>query len=322
MTTMTDNSVPAPRRSVDKEWLALLMLAVVLAIAPLTGVYPLFIMQALCFALGACAFNLLLGYGGLLSFGHGMFVGTASYVTAHTLKEWGGAPELGIALGVFASFIVAAVTGYISIRRQGIYFSMITLALSQLFFFFYLQAPFTHGEDGIRSVPQGLLFGVFPLSTPEVLYYFIAACFMLGFLLIYRVVNSPFGEVLKAIRENEARAISLGFEADRYKLCAYIISGTIAGFAGSLKLLVTQNASLTDVQVSASGDFVLMAIVGGLGTLFGPVVGAFVIVATQQYLADFGQWVMVMQGMIFVVCVLAFRRGIVGTALDYYNQRR
>jgi branched-chain amino acid transport system permease protein len=291
-----------------------------LLVVPLTGVYPFFVMQALCFALLACAFNLLIGYGGLLSFGHAMFLGTAGYCTAHALKVWGLTPELGIVVGVVAAAALSVVTGLIAIRRQGIYFAMITLALSQLLYFVYLQTPFTHGEDGIQGIPQGTLFGLFNLSKPITLYYVVLAGFTLGFLIIYRAINSPFGEVLKAIRENEPRAVSLGYKTDQYKLLAYILSGTLAGFAGALKVFVAQNASLTDVHWSMSGEIVLITLVGGLGTLFGPVVGAFVIIAMQQYLAGFGQWVTVIQGVIFVVCVLTFRRGVIGEIAHYFKR--
>ncbi len=294
------------------EMIVFAAMALLLAIVPWTGIYPFFVMQALCFALLACAFNLLIGYGGLLSFGHAMFLGTAGYVSAHALKVWGLSPELGILVGTAAAALLGLVTGYISIKRQGIYFSMITLALSQLLYFLYLQAPFTHGEDGIQGIPQGHLLGIFDLSKPLVLYYVVLVGFLAGFLLIYRTINSPFGEVLKSIRENEPRAISLGYKTDQYKLLAFILSGTLAGFAGSLKVFVAQNASLTDVHWSMSGEIVLMTLVGGLGTIFGPVVGAFVIIAMQQYLAGFGQWVTVIQGVIFVACVLLFRRGLVG----------
>ncbi len=294
------------------EMIVFAAMALLLAIVPWTGIYPFFVMQALCFALLACAFNLLIGYGGLLSFGHAMFLGTAGYVSAHALKVWGLSPELGILVGTAAAALLGLVTGFISIRRQGIYFSMITLALSQLLYFIYLQAPFTHGEDGIQGIPQGRLLGIFDLSKPMVLYYVVLVGFLAGFLLIYRTINSPFGEVLKSIRENEPRAISLGYKTDQYKMLAYILSGTLAGFAGSLKVFVAQNASLTDVHWSMSGEIVLMTLVGGLGTIFGPVVGAFVIIAMQQYLAGFGQWVTVIQGVIFVACVLLFRRGLVG----------
>jgi len=277
-------------------------------------------MQALCFALLACAFNLLIGYGGLLSFGHAMFLGTAGYCSAHALKVWGLPPELGILTGIAGSFVLSVITGYISIRRQGIYFAMITLALSQLLYFIYLQAPFTHGEDGIQGIPQGRMFGILDLSRPTVLYYVVLVGFLAGFLLIFRTINSPFGEVLKAIRENEPRAISLGYKTDQYKLLAFILSGTLAGFAGALKVFVAQNASLTDVEVPMSGLIVLMTLVGGLGTVFGPVVGAFVIVGMQQYLAGFGQWVTVIQGTIFVACVLTFRRGVVGEIAHLFKR--
>jgi len=320
MTTITDNAAPTPRRAANDEFVAFTVMTVLLVMVPLTGLYPYFVMQALCFALLACAFNLLIGYGGLLSFGHAMFLGTAGYCTAHALKVWGLSPEIGILVGVGAAAALAVVTGLIAIRRQGIYFAMITLALSQLLFFVYLQTPFTHGEDGIQGIPQGVLFGLFDLSRPITLYYVIFAGFLLGFLIIYRAINSPFGEVLKAIRENEPRAVSLGYKTDQYKLLAYIISGTLAGFAGALKVFVAQNASLTDVHWTMSGEIVLMTLVGGLGTIFGPIVGAFVIIAMQQYLAGFGQWVTVIQGAVFVICVLTFRRGIVGEIANFFKR--
>ncbi len=321
MTTITENSIPVPKqRGVKDEMIAFVIMAAMLSIVPFTGVYPFFVMQALCFALLACAFNLLIGYGGLLSFGHAMFLGTAGYFTAHALKVWGLSPELGIIVGVVGAAVLAVVTGLIAIRRQGIYFSMITLALSQLLYFVYLQTPFTHGEDGIQGIPQGKLFGLFNLAVPTTLYYVILVGFLAGFLLIYRTINSPFGEVLKSIRENEQRAISLGYKTDQYKLVAYILSGTLAGFAGSLKVFVAQNASLTDVHWTMSGEIVLMTLVGGLGTVFGPVVGAFVIIAMQQYLAGFGQWVTVIQGGIFVICVLTFRRGVVGEIAHFFKR--
>jgi branched-chain amino acid transport system permease protein len=329
MSALTDDTLKATPRAVRDEMIVFVVMAALLAIVPATGIYPFFVMQALCFALLACAFNLLIGFGGLLSFGHAMFLGTAGYVTAHLLKVgqisfpyWAGhwvviplpplSPELGIIGGVLASAVLALITGYVSIRRQGIYFSMITLALSQLLYFIYLQTPFTHGEDGIQGIPQGMLFGFINLAKPTILYYVVLVGFLAGFLLIFRTINSPFGEVLKSIRENEPRAISLGYKTDQYKLLAFILSGTLSGFAGSLKVFVAQNASLTDVHWSMSGEIVLMTLVGGLGTVFGPVVGAFIIIAMQQYLAGFGQWVTVIQGVIFVACVLTFRRGIVG----------
>jgi branched-chain amino acid transport system permease protein len=320
MTVTTDDTLATTPRAIRDEMIAFGVMTALLLIVPWTGVYPFFVMQALCFALLACSFNLLVGYGGLLSFGHAMFLGTAGYVTAHALKVWGVTPELGIVIGTAAAAGLGVITGLVAIRRQGIYFSMITLALSQLLYFIYLQTPFTHGEDGIQGIPQGRLFGVFNLENSTVLYYVILAGFLLGFLLIFRTINSPFGEVLKSIRENEPRAISLGYKTDQYKLLAYILSGTLGGFAGALKVFVAQNASLTDVHWSMSGEIVLMTLVGGLGTVFGPVVGAFVIIAMQQYLAGFGQWVTVIQGVIFVVCVLTFRRGVIGEIAHFFGR--
>jgi branched-chain amino acid transport system permease protein len=320
MTVTTDDTLPMEPRALRDEIIAFGIMTALLAIVPWTGIYPFFVMQALCFALLACAFNLLIGYGGLLSFGHAMFLGTAGYVSAHALKVWGLPPELGILAGTAAAAGLGVITGLVAIRRQGIYFAMITLALSQLLYFIYVQAPFTHGEDGIQGVPQGYMFGFLNLANSTVLYYVILAGFLFGFLVIFRAINSPFGEVLKAIRENEPRAISLGYKTDQYKLLAYILSGTLAGFAGSLKVFVAQNASLTDVEVGMSGQIVLMTLVGGLGTVFGPVVGAFIIIAMQQYLAGFGQWVTVIQGGIFVACVLTFRRGIIGEIAHYFRR--
>jgi branched-chain amino acid transport system permease protein len=301
------------------EMAGVVAIAALLVVVPLTGIYPFFVMQALCFALLACSFNLLIGYGGLLSFGHAMFLGTSGYVTAHALKVWDLSPELAVVVGTAGAAALGLVAGTIAIRRQGIYFSMITLALSQLLYFIYLQAPFTHGEDGIQAIPLGHLFGIFDLAKPLVLYYVIVVGFLGGFLLVLRTINSPFGEVLKSIRENEQRAISLGYKTDHYKLLAFVLSGTLAGFAGTLKVFVAQNASLTDVHWSMSGEIVLMTLVGGLGTVFGPVVGAFVMIAMQQYLAGFGQWVTVIQGVIFVTCVLTFRRGLVGEIASYFK---
>jgi branched-chain amino acid transport system permease protein len=320
MTAMTDDTLPVTPRVIRDEMIAFAIMTGLLLCVPLTGLYPFFVMQALCFALLACAFNLLIGYGGLLSFGHAMFLGTGGYVTAHAVKVWGAPPELGILIGIAASAGLGIITGIVAIRRQGIYFAMITLALSQLIYFIYLQAPFTHGEDGIQGIPQGRLLGILDLSKSTVLYYVIVAGFLFGFLVIFRAINSPFGEVLKSIRENEQRAISLGYKTDQYKLLAFILSGTLAGFAGSLKVFVVQNASLSDVEVDMSGLIVLMTLVGGLGTVFGPVIGAFIIVATQQYLAGFGSWVTVIQGSIFVACVLTFRRGIVGEVAHYFRR--
>jgi branched-chain amino acid transport system permease protein len=275
-------------------------------------VYPVFLMKVMCFALFACAFNLLLGFGGLLSFGHAMFLGTAGYASAHAAKVWGLSPELAIVFATGASLVLGYVTGLLAIRRQGIYFAMITLALSQMVYFFYLQAPFTGGEDGIQAVPRGRLFGLIDLSNQWSMYVFVSVIFFGAFLFIWRIVHSPFGQVLKAIRENEARATSLGFDTDRFKLMAFVLSAGFAGLAGAVKALLFQLASLTDVYWTMSGEVVLMTLLGGLGTLFGPVVGAAIIITMQNYLAQLGAWVTVVQGLIFVICVLAFRRGVVG----------
>jgi branched-chain amino acid transport system permease protein len=275
-------------------------------------VYPVFLMKALCFALFACAFNLLIGYVGLLSFGHAAYLGSAGYIAAHAAKVWGWAPELAILAGTATAAGLGLVIGALAIRRQGIYFAMITLALAQMLYFFCLQAPFTGGEDGIQAVPRGVLLGVLDLRHTLVLYFVVLAIFLIGFLLVYRTIHSPFGQVLKAIRENEPRALSLGYGADQYKLIAFIISAALSGLAGSTKAIVFQLASLTDVHWTMSGEVVLMTLLGGLGTVFGPVVGAVVVIALETYLAQLGAWVTVVQGVIFVLCVLAFRRGIVG----------
>ena len=280
-------------------------------VAP-TVVYPVFLMKVMCFALFACAFNLLIGYVGLLSFGHAMFFGLASYVAAHGAKVWGLTPELAVLAGTACAGALGVAVGALAIRRQGIYFAMITLALSQMVFFFCLQAPFTGGEDGIQAVPRGRLFGLIDLSSTWAMYAFVCVIFFGGFLSIYRIVHSPFGQVLKAIRENESRAVSLGYDVDRYKLLAFVLSATLAGLAGATKAIVFQLASLTDVHWTMSGEVVLMTLLGGLGTIFGPVIGAAVIITMQNYLAQLGAWVTVVQGAIFVICVLAFRRGIVG----------
>jgi branched-chain amino acid transport system permease protein len=295
----------------QSEVIAFLVMAVVLIVAPMFA-YPVFLMKALCFALFACAFNLLIGYVGLLSFGHALFFGWASYVCAHAAKVWGFPPELAIASGTVAAAGLGTIVGALAIRRQGIYFAMITLALAQMMYFFAIQAPFTHGEDGIQAVPRGKLFGFIDLADQTNMYITVLIIFLGGFLLIYRIINSPFGEVLKAIRENEARAISLGYKTERFKLVAFVLSATFAGLAGATKALVFQLASLTDVDWPMSGEVILMTLVGGLGTLFGPVVGAFFIVTLENFLPTMGQWVFVVQGVIFVVCVLLFRRGIVG----------
>ncbi len=311
-------SVPGPRVML----ISTVVMAVALALVPVVGIYPVFVMKALCFALFACAFNLLIGFGGLLSFGHAMFLGTAGYVCAHAAKEWGWPPEAAILVGTLVAAAMGVVVGLLAIRRQGIYFAMITLALAQMVFFFCLQAPFTHGEDGIQSVPRGRMFGVLDLSNTLVMYYVVLAIFIAAFLLIYRIVHSPFGQVLKAIRENEPRAVSLGYDAEKYKLIAFILSATLAGLAGATKAIVFQLASLTDVHWTMSGEVVLMTLLGGMGTIFGPVVGAFTIIGLESYLADFGEWVKVITGVIFVVCVLAFRRGIVGELSAWWARRQ
>jgi branched-chain amino acid transport system permease protein len=293
------------------ELIAFVIMVGVLIVAPMFA-YPVFLMKALCFALFACAFNLLIGYVGLLSFGHALFFGWASYVSAHAAKVWGVPPELAILAGTAAAAGLGLIVGALAIRRQGIYFAMITLALAQMMFFFAIQAPFTHGEDGIQAVPRGKLFALIDLADQTNMYFTVLVIFLGGFLLIYRIINSPFGEVLKAIRENEPRAISLGYKTERYKLVAFVLSATFAGVAGSTKALVFQLASLTDVDWPMSGEVILMTLVGGLGTLFGPVAGAFFVVTMENYLTTIGQWVFVVQGMIFVVCVLLFRRGIIG----------
>ena len=287
------------------------IMVVFLVAAPFV-LYPVFLMKALCFALFACAFNLLIGYVGLVSFGHALYFGWGGYLAAYAAKSWGLPPELAILIGTATAAALGVITGCVAIRRQGIYFAMITLALAQMMYLVALRVKLTGGEDGIQAVPRGRLFGVFDLNDEMTMYVFVLVVVLAAFFLIYRIVNSPFGEVLKAIRENEQRTISLGYNADRYKLMAFVLSATLAGVAGSLKALVFQLASLTDVHWTMSGEVVLMTLVGGLGTIFGPFVGAFLIVALENYLAPFGQWVLVIQGVIFVICVLVFRRGIVG----------
>ncbi|WP_087001640.1 branched-chain amino acid ABC transporter permease [Rhizobium sullae] len=274
--------------------------------------YPIFLMKLLCFALFACAFNLLLGYTGLLSFGHATFFGGAAYFTAYTVKSWGFPPELGILTGVVGAALLGLVMGYLAIRRQGIYFAMITLALSQMFFFFCLQAEFTEGEDGIQSVPRGHLFGFIDLNNSTNMYYFVLAIFIIGMLLIWRFIHSPFGMILKSIRENENRAISLGYSVAHYKLGAFVMSAALAGLAGALKSLVFQFATLTDVAWQMSGEVILMTLLGGIGTLIGPIFGAGLVVTLQNYLATSEFPVTIITGVVFMICVLIFRRGIVG----------
>ena len=283
--------------------------------------YPVFLMKVLCFALFALAFNLLIGYVGLLSFGHAMFFGFAAYISAYTVKAWGWPTELGILAATAVAAALGLVAGLIAIRRQGIYFAMVTLALAQMVFFFCVQAPFTGGEDGIQAVPRRALFGFIDISNDLTFYYVVLTIFAIGFLIIYRTIHSPFGQVLKAIRENEPRAVSLGYRVDQYKLLAFVLSATLAGLAGATKAIVFQLASLTDVTWQMSGEVVLMTLVGGMGTVFGPIAGAAVIITMQNYLAGFGEWVLVIQGSIFVVTVLLFRRGIVGEIAALFRSK-
>jgi branched-chain amino acid transport system permease protein len=274
--------------------------------------YPIYLMKVMCFALFACAFNLLLGYVGLLSFGHAAYFGMGGYIGAHVAKVWGLPPELAILAAGLVAAVLGAAFGWLAIRRAGIYFAMITLALAQLVFFFANQAPFTGGEDGIQQVPRGRLLWIFPLSDDLAMYGVVAVVFLVGFLAVFRIVHSPFGQVLKAIRDNEPRAVSLGYRVEHYKLLAFTLSAFLSGVAGGTKALVFGIATLTDVHWSMSGEVVLMTLVGGMGTMYGPVIGALVIVTMQNYLAQFGAWVTIIQGVIFVATVLAFRRGIVG----------
>jgi branched-chain amino acid transport system permease protein len=291
--------------------IAFALMVAIIVVSPFV-LYPVFLMKVLCFALFACAFNLLIGYVGLLSFGHAAFFGMGSYIGAWTAKNWGLSAELAILLGGLTGAALGVVVGWLAIRRQGIYFAMITLALSQMVYFFCLQAPFTGGEDGIQQVPRAPLFGVLSTQSDMAAYALVAVLFLVGFLFIHRIVHSPFGQVLKAIRENEPRAISLGYRVDDYKLVAFVLSCFIAGAAGGMKSLVFGIATLTDVHWSMSGEVVLMTLLGGLGTIFGPVVGALIVDGMENYLAQFGAWVTVTQGVIFVACVLLFRRGVIG----------
>jgi branched-chain amino acid transport system permease protein len=301
----------APPMTLRHQAAAFVMMVAVLAVLPFF-VYPIFLMKALCFALFACAFNLLIGYVGLLSFGHAAFLGAAGYVTAHAAKVWGWPPELAILAGTATAASLGVAVGALAIRSRGIYFANITLALAQMIYFFCLQAKFTGGEDGIQSVPRGVMFGFLDLRQTTTMYFVVLAIFLAGFLLVYRAIHSPFGQVIKAIRENEARAISLGYRPEHYKLIAFTLSATLSGLAGGTKAIVFQLASLTDVHWTMSGEVVLMTLLGGLGTVFGPVVGAFLLSTIEHYLAQLGAWVTIVQGVIFVICVLAFRRGVVG----------
>ena len=321
-----------------REFTILLALLVLVALLPLLGAYPVFVMKVMCFALFACAFNLLIGYTGLLSFGHAAFLGVAAYAAGHALKVWGVPTEVGLLIGTLAGAALGFVMGALAIRRSGIYFSMITLALAQMLYFFFLQAPFTGGEDGLQSVPRGTLLGFINLSNDLTLYYVILGIFVLSFLLIYRTVHSPFGQVLKAIRENEPRATSLGYDVARFKLLAFVLSAALAGLAGASKTLVLGFATLSDAHWTTSGLVILMVLVGGMGTTLGPILGAFIVVALENKVGDIGaflgrttgiEWfnglgeaVTIVTGLIFVICVMAFRRGLVGEFQAWWSRRR
>jgi branched-chain amino acid transport system permease protein len=310
-TTVTPTTQNRKRWSLGV-WIAIIALILAMLVPFQSAVYPVFIMKVMCFGLFACAFNLLLGFGGLLSFGHAAFFGSAAYVTAYLCKELGFGPGLGLLAGMGTSAILGAIIGSIAIRRQGIYFAMVTLALAQFVYFVALQAPFTGGEDGIQNVPRGLLFGMIDLSDDTAMYYLILAVFLAGVFVVHRIVNSHFGEVLMAIRENEPRAISLGYEVSRVKLLVFVLSATLAGLAGSLKALLFQIASLADVHWHASGEVILMTLLGGMGTLLGPLVGAAMVVTLHSYLSGVGAWSTVIIGLVFMICVTAFRRGVIG----------
>ncbi|SAI35544.1 branched-chain amino acid ABC transporter permease [Bordetella ansorpii] len=322
----------------NRQLLGYVLAAVIVAALPFMGVYPIFVMKVLCYALFACAFNLLLGYTGLLSFGHAAFLGSAAYAAGHAIKIWGLPTELGVLFGVAVAALLGLVMGLIAIRRSGIYFAMITLALAQMVFFFFLQARFTGGEDGLQSIPRGTLLGVLDLSQDLNLYYVVMAVFAIGYFIIWRTVHSPFGQVLKALRENEPRTLSLGYDVDRFKLLAFVLSAALAGLAGATKSLVFVSATLSDATWQMSGLVILMTLIGGLGTLTGPVIGAFIVVMLENKVGDFGRglasltgidWfnqlgesVTIVIGLIFVVCVMAFRRGLVGEVAALYARRR
>ena len=305
---------------------------------PVIGIYPVFAMKIMCYALFACAFNLLLGFTGLLSFGHAAFLGTAAYASGHAMKIWGFSPETGILFGVVMAGLLGLVMGALAIRRSGIYFAMITMALAQMVFFFFLQAKFTGGEDGLQGVPRGTLFGLLDLKSDLNLYYVVLAIFIFGYFVIWRTVHSPFGQVLKAIRENEPRAISLGYDVDRFKLLAFVLSAMLAGLAGSAKMLIFVSATLSDATWQMSGLVILMTLVGGMGTLVGPVLGAFIVVLLENKVGDFGaamakltgvDWfnrlgesVTIVIGLIFVICVLSFRRGLIGEYNAWMERRK
>ncbi len=314
----TNLALPVERSTVAPYKILFLVMAIVLLVAAPWFFYPIFLMKVLCFALFAAAFNLLLGYTGLLSFGHAAFFGGAAYFTSHAVTVWSWRPELGLLFGVAGAAALGLVIGFLAIRRKGIYFGMITLALAQMFYFFCLQAPFTHGEDGIQGVPRGNLFGVIPLGDTLNMYFFVLAVFLIGLFAIYRIVHSPFGMIVKAIRENENRAISLGYSVGAYKLAIFVMSAALTGLAGGAKALVFQFATLNDVTWQMSGEVILMALLGGIGTLIGPLVGATLVVTLQTYLATSVFPVTIVMGLTFMVCVLTFRRGVVG---EFYHSR-
>ena len=306
-----------------RDHIGIAILAAIGVVLPLIGIYPTFLMECWCFALFTCAYNLLLGYGGLTSFGHAAFFGGAAYITGYCVKAFGITPELGILAGTAFAAALGFIIGSMAIRRQGIYFAMITLALAQMIYFVWLQVPFTGGEDGLQNVPRGRLFGIIPLEDTLAMYYMVLAIFFFGFLLIYRVINSPFGQVLRAIRENEARALSLGYDVSRFKNVAFVLSAALSGLAGATNTIVFQLASLTDAHWTMSGEVILMTILGGVSTIFGPVVGAFLVVSLETQLASqVGAWVQVIMGVIFAICIMSFRKGIVGFILAQMDRRR
>lgn len=317
--TARDKAMGKTGQLVRVTYIALFILAL---LAPVLGLYPVFVMKLLCFAIFACAFNLLLGFTGLLSFGHAAFFGSAAYVTGWLIKTHNVTPEVGILAGLVGAGLIGLVVGVVAIRRQGIYFAMITLAMAQMVYFVCLQAPFTGGEDGLQGIPRGALFGLLSLESDTAMYYLVVAIFVGCFLAISRIVNSPFGQVLKMIRENEPRAISLGYQVDHYKLLAFVLSAALAGLAGSLKALIMGFSTLSDVHWSMSGEVILMTLLGGVGTLFGPVFGAGIVISLQDMLADkVGSWVTVIIGVIFVLCVMAFRKGVVGELAAFLERR-
>ncbi|MDN5842733.1 MAG: branched-chain amino acid ABC transporter permease [Alcaligenaceae bacterium] len=320
----------------NRQLLAYIILAIIVAFLPAVGGYPIFLMKVMCYALFACAFNLLLGYTGLLSFGHAAFLGLAAYACGQSLTVWGFPTFGGLVFGTAAAALLGLIFGLLSIRRSGIYFAMITLALSQMLFFYFLQAPFTGGEDGLQGIPRGSILGL-DLSEDINLYYVVMAIFIIGYAIIWRAVHSPFGQALKAIRENEPRMVSLGYNVDRFKLLAFVLSATLAGLAGATKSLVFVSATLSDATWHMSGTVVLMTLIGGMGTLTGPVIGAIIVVALENKVGEFGRFLMqqtgiewfrvlgesvtIVIGLIFIICVMAFRRGIVGEWLHYWRMR-